>query len=91
MRPPPLCMAQFLFQVIYLLLYGLVVVLSLGYATAYLGVVFARLGGIHTPLSIPYILLILFMIRDKKITLLLGSYGFYPLGTYLAWVFLVWT
>ena len=83
-------MARFLFEVIYLLLHGLVAVLSLGYTTAHLGVAFSRLGGIHTPLSIPYILLILFMIRDKKITLLLGSYGFYPLGTCLAWVFLVW-
>ena len=52
-RPPPLCVAQFLFQVIYLLLHGLAVVLSLGYANAHLGVAFARLGGMHTPLSIP--------------------------------------
>ena len=72
-------MAQFLFQVIYLLLHGLVVVLFLGYATAHLGVAFARLGGMHTPLSILFILLILFMFRARKITLS------------LAWVFLVWT
>ena len=39
---------KFFFQVIYLLLYDLVVVLSLGYTTAHLGVAFARLGGIHT-------------------------------------------
>ena len=84
-------MAQFFFQVIYLLLHGLVAVLSLGYAIAHLGVAFARLGGIHIPLSIPFILLILFMIRARKITLSLGSYGFCPLGTCLAWVFLVWT
>ena len=90
-RPPPPCMAQFLFQVIYLLLHGLVAILSLGYMTAHLGVAFACLGGIHTPFSIPFILLILFMIRARKITLLLGSYGFYLLGTCLAWVFLVWT
>ena len=77
-------MAQFLFQVIYLLLHGLVVVLSLGYATTHLGVAFTRLGGIHTPLSIPFILMIFFMFRARKITLLLGSYGFCPLGTYLA-------
>ena len=61
-------MTQFLFQVIYLLLYGLVVVLSLGYATAHLGVAFACLGGIHTPFTIPFILLILFMIEASKIT-----------------------
>ena len=79
------------FQVIYLLLHGLVVVLSLGYVTAHLGVAFARLGGIHTPLSIHFILLILYMFRARKITLLLGSYRFYLLGIPLAWVFLVWT
>ena len=86
-----MCVAQCLFQVIYLMLHGLVVVLSLGYTTTHLGVAFARLGGMHTPLSIPFILLILFMFRARKITLSLGSYGFYPLGICLAWVFLVWT
>ena len=69
-------MVQFLFQVIYLLLHGLVIVLSLEYATAHLGMAFARPGGMHTPLSIPLILLILFMFRARKITLSLGSYGF---------------
>ena len=88
-RPPLLCVAQFLFQVIYLLLHGLVVVLSLGYESAHLGVAFARLGGMHTPLSIPFILLILFMFRAKKITLSLESYRFCQLGICLAWVFLV--
>ena len=86
-----LCAAQFLFQVIYLLLHDLVAVLSLGYTTAHFRVAFTRLGGIHTPLSIPFILLILFMFRARKITLLLGSYKFCPLGVPLAWVFLVWT
>ena len=84
-------MAQFLFQVIYLLLHGLVAVLSLGYVTAHLGVAFAHLGGMHTPLSIPFILLILFMFRARKITLSLGSYRFCLLGSCLMWVFLVWT
>ena len=90
-RLPPLGAVQFLFQVIYLLLYGLVIVSPLGYVTAHMGVAFARLVGIHTPLSIPFVLLILFMLRARKITLLLGSYGFCPLGICLAWVFLVWT
>ena len=90
-RPPPLCVVQFLFQVIYLLLHGLVIVLSLEYATAHLGMAFARPGGMHTPLSIPLILLILFMFRARKITLLLGSNGFFPLGISLVWVFLMWT
>ena len=84
-------MVQFLFQVIYLLLHSLVIILSLGYAIAHLGVAFARLGGIHTPLSIPFILLILFMIRASKITQLLGPYGFRSLGTCSVQVFLVWT
>ena len=84
-------MAQFLFQVIYLLLHDSVAVLPLGYATAHLGVVFAHLGVIHTPFLIPFILLILFMIGADKITLSLGSYGFCLLGSCLMWVFLVWT
>ena len=82
---------NFFFQVIYLLLHDLIAISSLGYVTAHLGVAFAHLGGIYAPLSIPFILQILFMIRASKITLSLGPYGFYPLGTYLAWVFLVWT
>ena len=90
-RLPSLCVVQFLFQVFYLLLHGLVVVLSMGYATAHLGMAFACLGGIHTSLSIPFILLILFIFRVRKITLSLGSYGFCLLGICLAWVFLVWT
>ena len=61
---------------IYLLLHGLVVVSSLVYVIAHLGVAFARLGGIHTPLLVPSILLVLFMFRARKITLLLGPYGF---------------
>ena len=88
---PSLCTTQFLFQVIYLLLHGLIVVLSLGYMIAHLGVTFTRLDGIHTPLSIPFILLILFIFSARKITLLLGSYRFYLLGIPLTWVFLVWT
>ena len=42
-------MAQSPFQVIYLSLHGLTVVLSLGYAIAHLGMALARLGGMHTP------------------------------------------
>ena len=42
-------MAQSPLQVIYLLLHGLVVVLSLGYVTAHLGGAFARLGDMHIP------------------------------------------
>ena len=82
-------MAQSFFQVFYLSLHGLTVVLSLGYVTAYLGMALARLGSMHTPLLIRFIALIL--LRARKITLLLRPYGFCSLGIYLAWVFLVWT
>ena len=82
-------MAQFLFQVFYLLLHGLVVVPSLGYTIAHLGVAFAHLADMHTPFSIPFIFLISLMFGARKITLSLGSYGFYPLQTCLVWVFLM--
>ena len=82
-------MAQSLFQVVYLSLHGLTVILSLGYATAYLGMALVRLGSMHTPFSIPFIAPIL--LRVKKITLPLRPYGLCSLGICLAWVFLVWT
>ena len=87
--PSSLCMAQSLFQVVYLSLHDLTVVLSLGYATAHLGMALARLGGMHTPLSIPFIAPIL--LRVRKTSLPLRPYGFCSLGICLAWVFLVWT
>ena len=80
-------MAQPLFQVVYLSLHGLKVVSPLGYAIAYLGVALARLGNMYTPLSIPFIALIL--LRVRRITLPLRPNGFCPLGIGLAWVFLV--
>jgi len=61
----------------------------MGHATAHLGVALARLGGMHTPFSIPFNAPILLKVR--KFTLSLGPYGFCPLGICLAWVFLVWT
>ena len=84
-----MCMAQSPFQVIDLSLHGLTIVLSLGYATAYLGMALARLGSMHTPFSIPFIAPI--WLKVRKITLPLRPYGFCSLGIYLAWVFLVWT
>ena len=42
-------MAHSPFQIIYLSLHGLTIVLSPGYATAHLGMALARLGGMHTP------------------------------------------
>ena len=82
-------MAQSPFQVINLSLYDLTIVLSLGYATTYLEIASARLGSMYTPLSIPFIALIL--LRVKRITLPLRPNGFCLLGIGLAWVFLVWT
>ena len=84
-----LCMAQSPFQVIDLSLHGLTIVLSLGYATTYLGMALACLGSMYTPLSIPFIALIL--LRVRRITLPLRPNGFCSLGIGLAWVFLVWT
>ena len=82
-------MAQSLFQVVYLSLHGLTIVLSLGYATIYLGMALAHLGSMHTPLLIPFIAPIL--LRVRKITLPLKPDGFFLVGIGLAWVFLVWT
>ena len=42
-------MAHSPFQIIYLSLHGLTIVLSPGYATTHLGMALARLGGMHTP------------------------------------------
>ena len=80
-------MTQSLFQVVYLSLLGLTVVLSLGYVTTYLGMALARLSSMHTSLLIPFITLIL--LRVRRITLPLRPNGFCPLGINLAWVFLV--
>ena len=82
-------MAQSPFQVVVLSLHGLTVVLSLGYATTYLGMALAHLGSMHTPLSIPFIALIL--LRVRRIILPLRPDGFYSLGISFAWIFLLWT
>ena len=50
MRSPSLCMAQFSFQVVYLSLQGLFVVLSLGYVAAHTRMASASLNGVYTPL-----------------------------------------
>ena len=81
----PLCMAQLLFQVINFSLHGLVAVLSLGYVTSHSRMASARLGSLHTALSISFILLILFMLRVRKIILSLGSCGLCLLRTCLVW------
>ena len=87
--PPLLCMAQPLFQVVYLSLHGLTVVLPLGYATTYLGVALACLSSMYTSLSVPSIAHI--WLRVRRIILPLRPNGFCPLRIDLAWTFLVWT
>ena len=62
-------MSQFLFQVINFLLHGLVAILPLRYVTSHSRVASARLGSVHTTLSISFILLILFILRVRKIIL----------------------
>ena len=73
MRLPSLCMAQFSFQVVYLSLQGLFVVLSLGYVAAYTKMASASLSGVYTPLSKPSVLFISITLRVGKVALLLGS------------------
>ena len=68
-----LCMAHLSLQVIYFLLHGLFITLSLGYVIAHTGVASASLSGVYTPLSKPFILFILVMLRVWEVTLLLGS------------------
>ena len=73
MRSPLLCMAQFSFQVIYLSLHGLFVILSLGYMAAHTRMASASLSGVYTPLSKPSVLFISITLRVRKVALLLGS------------------
>ena len=76
MRLPSLCIAQLSLQVVYLLLHGLFIILSLGYVTAHTRMASASLSGIHISLSKPSILFILITLRVGKVTLLLGSIRF---------------
>ena len=73
MRLPSLCMTQFSFQVVYLSLQGLFIVLSLGYVAAHTRMAFASLSGVYTPFSKPFVLFISVMLRVGKVALLLGS------------------
>ena len=73
MRSPLLCMAQFSLQVVYLSLHGLFVILSLGYVVAHTRMASPSLSGVYTPLSKPFVLFILIMLRVGKVDLLLGS------------------
>ena len=63
MRLPSLCMTQFSFQVVYLSLQGLFIVLSLGYVAAHTRMASASLSGVYTPLSKPSVLFISITLR----------------------------
>ena len=53
-----LCMVQLSLQVIYFLLHGLFIILSLGYMTSYMGMASASLSGVYAPLSKPFVLFV---------------------------------
>ena len=72
MRLPLLCMAQLSFQVIYLSLHGLFIILSLGYVTAHTRMAFVSLGGVYAPLSKSSVLFISITLKVWEVTLLLG-------------------
>ena len=80
MRSPSLCMMQFSLQVVYLLLHGLFVILSLGYVIAYMMIASASLSGVYTSFSKSSILFISITLRIGKVTLLLGSSWFRLMG-----------
>ena len=67
-----LCKAQLSLQVIYFLLHGLFVILSLGYVTTHTGMAPASLSGVHAPLPKPSVLFVLAMLVVWEVTLLLG-------------------
>ena len=58
-----LCMAQLSPQVIYLSLYGLLIILSLGYVTAHTGMASASLSGVYAPFLKPSVLFVSVMLR----------------------------
>ena len=80
MRLPSLCMAQLSLQVVYLLLHGLLIILALGYVTVHTRVASTSLSGVRTSLSKSSIFFISITLRVGKVTLLLGSSRFRPMG-----------
>ena len=80
-------MAQLALQVVYLLLHGLFIILSLGYVIAHKRMASemasASLSGVYTSLLKPSILFISITLRVGKVTLLLGSSRFRLMGACL--------
>ena len=68
-----LCMAQLSLQVIYLSLYGLLIILSLGYVTAHMRMASASLNGVYAPFLKLSVLFVSTMLRVWEVALLLGS------------------
>ena len=68
-----LCMAQLSLQVIYLSLYGLLIILSLGYVIAHMRMASASLNGVYAPFLKLSILFVSTMLRVWEVALLLGS------------------
>ena len=58
-----LCMTQLSLQVIYFSLYGLLIILSLGYVTAHTGLASASLSGVYAPFPKPSILFVSVTLR----------------------------
>ena len=58
-----LCMTQLSLQVIYFSLYGLLIILSLGYVTAHAGLASASLSGVYAPFPKPSILFVSVTLR----------------------------
>ena len=83
MRSPSLCVVHLSFQVVYLSLHGLLIILALGYVAAHMRMAFTSLSGVRTSLSKPSILFISITLRVGKVTLLLGSSWFRLMGAYL--------
>ena len=77
--------SQLSFQVVYLSLHGLMIVSPLGYMATYLGMTLARLGSMHTSLTVPSTAWV------GKVTLSLGLNGFCLLRVSLERILLVWT
>ena len=82
MRLLSLCMAQQSFQVVYLSLHGLFIILSLGYVTVHTGMASASLGGVYAPLSKPSVIFISVTLRVWEVALLLGSSRLRLMGAY---------
>ena len=77
-----MCKAQPSLQVIYFLLHGLFIILSLGYVVAHTGMDSAGFSGVYASLLKPSVLFVPAMLGVWEITLLLGSGRLRLMGVY---------